>query len=259
MLIALVTWRGLPEGTPDEQLVALALEARGAEARHVAWDDPGVDWTSFDAVVLRSCWDYHKRVDEFRAWLDRLPPRVFNPVEVVRWNMDKRYLRGLPVPVVPTEVVPRGEPLQRWPRTVAKPLVSASAWRTHVVEDGEVTEEDMIVQPFVEEIADGEWSLIFFRDQFSHAVLKRPQVGDFRVQQELGGSADPAMPEPAIIEQAANVLRLRPGMLYARVDGVVIEGVFTLMELELIEPSLFLTQSSAETFAEAIVGVSPRA
>src|SRR5205085_11023743 len=129
------------------------------------------------------------------------------------------------------------------------PAVSATAFETYVVEDRQSClssveiERDVLVQPFIDEIVrDGEWSLLFFGGVYSHAVLKRAKAGDFRVQNVFGGTSEAREPSPAIVEGAARMLEAVPPTLYARVDGVVIDGVFTLMELELIEPMLFLGQ-----------------
>jgi glutathione synthase/RimK-type ligase-like ATP-grasp enzyme len=268
MLIALVTCARLPQLTEDDRLLAAALRDGGAEARAVVWDDPAVDWTSFDAIVIRSTWDYHLRIDEFLAWLDRLEAcgaKVWNPVPLLRWNADKSYLRGLDVPRVPTAFVRRGGDViaamreHGWHRAVVKPTVSATAFETFIMEDGQscpsnpdagqscpsqFATRDVLVQPFIDEvIRDGEWSLLFFGGVYSHSVLKRAKAGDFRVQNDFGGTAEVCEPDAAIVESAARALAAAAmPTLYARVDGVVIAGVFTLMELELIEPVLFLGQ-----------------
>lgn len=253
MLIALVTCARIPELTDDDRLLATALGELGVETRAVVWDDPSVDWAAFDAVVIRSTWDYHRRIDEFLAWLDRLDAcgaNVWNPVPVLRWNTNKSYLRDLDVARVPTVFVPAGGDTSvamqanGWRRAVVKPAVSATAFETYVVEEGGVAVRDVLVQPFLEEVVrDGEWSLLFLGGAFSHAVLKRAGAGDFRVQSDFGGTAEPREAQAGLIEQAAAMLAKVPPTLYARVDGVVIEGTFTLMELELLEPVLFLGMS----------------
>ncbi len=255
MLTALVTCARLPQLTDDDRLFAAALRENGAEPRAVVWDDPAVDWTSFDAIVLRSTWDYHLRIGEFLAWLDALEAcgaKVWNPVPLLRWNTDKSYLRDLDVPRVPTAFVPRGGDVRRamrehgWRRAVVKPSVSATAYETFIVEDGQSCPSpvrEVLVQPFLHEIVrDGEWSLLFFGGEYSHAVLKRARPGDFRVQNDFGGTFEVREPGAAVVDGAARVLAAVPPALYARVDGVVIDGVFTLMELELIEPVLFFGQ-----------------
>lgn len=243
MLSALVTWSGLPELAEDDRLLLAHLDARA-----VVWDDPAVDWRAFDAVVIRSTWDYHKRIGEFRAWIDRLDAsgaRLWNPPALLRWNTHKRYLIDLAargVNVVPTLLTSR---------VVVKPAVSATAYRTHVLDP---FEQEMLVQPFIDEvITGGEWSLIFFAGAFSHAVIKRARAGDFRVQSEFGGTSEVATPDASLIEDARNILRtIEEPWLYARVDAVVRDGRLLLMELEMTEPSLFLDEHSAKRFADAI-------
>jgi glutathione synthase/RimK-type ligase-like ATP-grasp enzyme len=256
-------------------LLQAALEARGHAVRAAVWDDPSVHWGAFDAVILRSTWDYHKRVAEFAAWLDARQAdgsRVWNPPALVRQNIHKGYLLDLAargVPIVPTELVREpgtlAEIRARRGRSsvVVKPAVGATAFHTAVDPDEETfaalaAEGDVLVQPFLEEVVrDGEWSLIFFGGTFSHAVLKRPRAGDFRVQNDFGGSSVLTVPSAELVAEAARVLEAIDGRwLYARVDGVVVNGTFLLMELELTEPSLFLEldDTAVARFAEAISG-----
>jgi glutathione synthase/RimK-type ligase-like ATP-grasp enzyme len=229
--------------------------------------------------VLRSCWDYHRRPEAFRAWLAALEANgaaLENSIPLARWNMDKRYLRDLEsrgVFTVPTVWLEPGDSrslvdLRRttgWTDVVVKPAISATAWRLHRVRAdeqawppalGTALESDaFLVQPFVAEIADGEWSLICFDGRFSHAVLKRPGPDDFRVQEEYGGRSDAAAPPAAVVEQAERLLDVLPERpLYARVDGVETRAGFQLLELELLEPVLFfgLHAPAVETFASAV-------
>ena len=225
--------------------------------------------------MIRSCWDYHLAHDAFLAWITQLETtgvRVLNPPSLVRWNAEKGYLRELAargVAVVPTRWVERGDvaPLgtlmsdHQWPEVVVKPAISASAhdtWRTssgtavasehrfrEMVAGGRV-----LVQPYLDVVAaEGEWSLLFYDGAYSHGVVKRPRPGDFRVQVEHGGGSEIREPDRHVIEAAARALveaeRDRARSLYARVDGCVIDGEFVLMELELIEPDLFLRASAA--------------
>ena len=194
-------------------------------------------------------------------------------------NVDKRYLGNFAeagVEIVPIEYVERGHRqslaalLERrnWTHAVVKPAVSASAygtWRTSLTTvaadqrrfDEEVMQRSLLVQTFAEEIVTtGEWSIVFFEGDYSHAVLKKPASGDFRVQEELGGHGEPRDPSHAIVEQARRVLSHVAGpLLYARVDGIERDGRFVLMELEINEPFLYVGSSigAAERFAEAIV------
>ena len=264
--IALATCAALPRLALDDQLLASALRERGGEASPQVWNDPAIDWARFDRVVIRSVWDYHLRFSEFLGWLDLLHAAgvaVTNPVATLRWNARKRYLgelAGAGAAVVPTELLaagtaPRlGDLLDRrgWTRAVVKPEVSASAHRTlrlarseadarqadlaRMLESGPV-----LVQPYLEAVEDGEWSLVFLGGSFSHAVRKRPAPGDFRVQEEHGGRSQPELPPATVLAHAAQVLRASPQpWTYARVDSVEQGGEPLLMELELIEPALYL-------------------
>ena len=283
MKIAFVTHSGLPGLSADDLLAVEELRRRGAEVEPAVWDDPGVRWSAYQRVVIRSCWDYHLRPEAFLGWLDEMERRrapLWNPASVVRGNVDKAYLADLAaagLPVVPTVRLEKGEAAdlaglldeRGWTEAVVKPSVSASAFRTLRVGRGEagasqekltalLASSSALVQPFLPEVqTGGEWSLIFLGGEYSHAVLKKPKAGDFRVQQELGGSVDSAVPSPELVVQARRVLETIPEpWLYARVDGVEIGGAFTLMELELIEPSLFLVadERAPARFAEAILG-----
>ena len=282
MLIAFVTYSKLPDLTADDRLAAEELRRRGAEVEAVIWNDPGVLWSRYDRVVIRSCWDYFERTDEFLAWLDRMEREkipLWNPIPLVRGNVDKAYLGELAaagLPVIPTAGLERGAAVdlaglldeRGWTDVVIKPSISGGAFRTWRISrdeaaaaQGELDEllatSGVLIQPFLSEIQTaGEWSLIFLGGEYSHATLKRPRAGDFRVQEQLGGSAEPARATPALIEQARAVVASISGpWIYARVDGLEIDGVFTLMELELIEPSLFLAtdRQAPARFAEAIL------
>ena len=243
MLIALVTWSGLPDLAPDDRLLRDALVRRGCDVAAVAWDAP-VDWNRYDAAIVRSTWDYHKRIDEFRAWLDLLnSARVWNPPSVLRRNIHKSYLLDLQeqgIEIVPTTFMSGG--------VVLKPAVSATAHGAMFI-DG-----DVLIQPFVPEVPrDGELSFVFLGKTFSHAVRKRARAGDFRVQTDFGGTVEPYTPPAALIAQAERIaFTLGEDWLYARVDGVIRDGRLLLMELEATEPSLFLDGPSAERFADAI-------
>jgi glutathione synthase/RimK-type ligase-like ATP-grasp enzyme len=204
---------------------------------------------------------------------------VWNPPATVLANLDKRYLADVAaagIEIVPIAYVERGRTqslrtvLERhnWTGAVVKPAVSASAfgtWRTSVEAAGadqgrfdeDVMQRALLVQPFAEEVVtSGEWSIVFFDGEYSHAVLKKPASGDFRVQEELGGHPEPRNPSRHIVEQARRVLSFAPTrLLYARVDGIERDGRFVLMELEINEPFLYLASSSGagKRFADAIV------
>jgi glutathione synthase/RimK-type ligase-like ATP-grasp enzyme len=270
--VALVTCAEHPDLTADDRLVLPALERRGWRAVPALWDDPRQPWREYDAVVLRSTWDYHRRLPEFLGWLDRLEMErvpVHNGVATVRWNMRKTYLRDLEAagtPVAGTVWAPMGSATALrdiaaatgWDTMVVKPVVSASAYQTWLVERaGEAADEerfarllrerDLMVQPFLPAIAtEGELSLVFIAGGFSHAVRKRPKPGDFRVQEEHGGTAEREEISPDLVRQAAQALAAAPEPpLYARVDGVVLDGTLMVMELELVEPMLYFGWSAA--------------
>lgn len=277
--VGFVTSAELRALTPDDRSVVPALAARQIEVVPVVWTEPLPG--QLDALVLRSTWDYHLRLADFLAWVDAIEIAgipLLNGPSTIRWNVDKKYLleieaRG--VPIVPTRHAARGSRVELtallrdlgWNEAVVKPTVSGGAfetWRATANEaDGarfarQVAAMDCLVQPFVPElISEGEWSLLFLRGTFSHAVLKRPVGGDFRVQEEFGGGATPTEPGPGIVDAARRALAASgQETLYARVDGVRRGGGFEVMELELVEPSLFLetTPGAAERFAHALAG-----
>ena len=234
-------------------------------------------------MVIRATWDYHLDEARYAAWLRRCDAEqvnLWNPAAAVLANIDKRYLAGFEdagVAIVPIEYVERGQRqslralLERrnWTRAVVKPAVSASAygtWRTSLATaaadqrqlDDEVTQRSLLVQPFADEIvASGEWSIVFFDGEYSHAVLKTPASGDFRVQEELGGHGEPREPSPAIVEQARRcAVTCRPGRCSTPAStGSSAMVRFVLMELEINEPFLYIGSSSgaAKRFADAIV------
>lgn len=280
--VALVTYAELPDLNPDDHPLRAELGARGARVHAVRWDEPSVDWCGFDVVVLRSSWDYHRRPAEFRNWLGRLEhvgARLWNPAAVVRWNMDKAYLRDLQAAGVAVPdtlwIEPGRAPdlaglvaSRPWKRAVVKPRISLSAHDTWITDrdvaarDQErfaqlVAERGALVQEFVPEVTDaGELSLVHVGGRFSHAVCKRAGPGDFRVQHQYGGSVVPVVASAAARAGAEQALARVPGAwLYARVDGVERDGCLMVMELELIEPELFLVWSreAVVRFTEAIL------
>ena len=285
--IAFVTCESQPDIHGDDRLVAHALQRRGFQVTAAVWNDPAVDWGQFASVVIRAAWDYHLDEARYAAWLQRCETEqvnLWNPASTLLANIDKRYLAGFGdagVAIVPIEYLERGRKQslrtllehRNWTRAVVKPSVSASAygtWRTSLATaaadqrqlDEELKRRSLLVQPFVDEIVtSGEWSVVFFDGEYSHAVLKKPASGDFRVQEELGGHGEPRDPSPAIVEQARRVLSHVAGpLLYARVDGIEREARFLRMELEINEPFLYIGSSSgaAERFADAIVRTTAR-
>lgn len=278
--LALITWSGLPQGAESERLMLPFLAAAGVETEIVDWRSSSHDFSQFDLIILRSCWDYHLRVTEFIGWLQGVAQAtpVLNPIDTVLWNHNKFYLReveALGIEIVPTifvshvkELNAEQATLRSWRNIVVKPAISASAHNTRLMDGApwsadqeaiRIMKGPFLMQPFIPEIQDqGEISFVYIDGRFSHAALKRPAAGDFRVQQEYGGSADLFHPDPVLLVQANEIALGVPQVrdsLYCRIDAVVRNGKLVLMELELIEPELFLglAEGAAERFARVIV------
>ena len=238
-----------------------ALEASGATVDLVPWTR-AADLSRYDLILPLVVWGYHLRYTEWLAFLDRcarerLP--VINPPALLRWNSDKAYLaefdaKGIPtVHTIAVNLLDQRALAEARLRfgvadLVVKPAVSASATGTHRLRPDEDIPDDvagqrMLIQPFMPSVADeGEYSILLFDDVFSHAIVKRPMAGDFRVQPHLGGTEVPCDPPPGSIELARTALAAAPApATYARVDMITDEqGSLRIMELELIEPSLWL-------------------
>lgn len=259
-----------------DHLLIEPLARRGWAVDEVPWRTD-TDWGAYDAVVIRSAWDYQRDPDDFLAALDaidRSTARLENPLALVRWNLRKTYLRDLEargLPVVPTRWLPHLSPADL-PRlfdtfgtdeVVVKPVVGANADDTFRLSRGQppeaaltaFAERTCMAQPFVRAVVEeGEFSLFHFGGAYSHAILKTPASGDFRVQEEHGGLIRAVTPEPALRALADAVLAaLGPAPLYARTDFVRSDTGFALMEVELIEPSLYFPYNAAspERFASA--------
>lgn len=254
---------------------ALALAAAGLVVEHRLWTDPG-DLTGFDLVTALFAWGYQRDVPRWYALLDRLEAEqlpVVNPVPLLRWNSDKSYLADLAaqgLAVIPTLFVDVLDDASfagacaalDTADVVIKPAISAGADGTHRLYVGDTLPADAqgqrrLVQPLMPGIVrDGEFSLFLFDGRLSHAIVKRPSVGDFRVQEQFGGRefAWAATPEAHALAIAAIAACPLPPV-YARVDLVGdADGKLHIMELELIEPSLFLQFSpdKGAAFAAAI-------
>jgi glutathione synthase/RimK-type ligase-like ATP-grasp enzyme len=240
---------------------AEALRVAGFEVSARPWTAPG-DLAPFDAVLPLVVWGYHERYEEWLALLDRLETDTvptINPPALLRWNSDKAYLAELDAVGVPTVHTIAVDVLDEHAlreardrfgcdRLVVKPPISASATGTFLLQTGDPVPEDvagrrMLIQPFMASIAaHGEYSLMLFAGRFSHAILKTPKSGDFRVQPHLGGTERPCEAPDGAIRLAKAALAAAPAeAVYARVDMVADdEGTLRIMELELIEPALWL-------------------
>lgn len=266
----------------DDRLLTDALAAHGLAARRVDWSDPSVDWGAFRLAVFRTTWDYFDRLPEFTAWLRRAEREVrfINDARTVWWNLDKHYLGDLErrgVAIVPSlyheagsaETLPQLLARSGWPEGVLKPCVSGAARHTYRVntENAAALQERLapvlaaeafIYQPFVHDIqVGGERSLMVLDGVATHAVQKVPKAGDFRVQDDHGGSWSPYLPtdeEIAFAQRAVAAVEPRPQ--YGRVDIVRgNDGQLQLMELELIEPELWL-RSSPEAAARLAAAIA---
>lgn len=265
----------------DDALLREGLAEHGLGAERVDWADPTVDWSRYHAAVFRTTWDYFVRFDEFTAWLkrvERITPLI-NAPETIWWNLDKHYLADLDargVAAVPSVYLERGDArtlgdLLRetgWPEAVIKPCVSGAARNTYRVNASNAAEVEQALapfravdafmfQPFVADIVTGgELTLVVIDGMVTHGVRKVPKAGDFRVQDDHGGSWTEYVPsdeEIAFAERAVAACTPRP--LYARADLVRgPDGTLQLMELELIEPELWLRThpAAAQRMARAI-------
>jgi glutathione synthase/RimK-type ligase-like ATP-grasp enzyme len=265
----------------DDELAYAPLVDLGWRVEAVSWR-AAYDWAACDAVVIRSTWDYINDPDAFLealAAIARTGTSLFNPLDLVRWNIRKTYLGDLArhgVPVVPTiwrerlarKDVPGLIEELGTDEIVLKPLVGLNAQgvfrlNSHALEqfvepDRSFSEHGFMAQPFLSHvITEGEFSLFYFNGQLSHTILKTPKPGDFRVQEEHGGVIRTLEPERELCEAGEIALRALDSIpLYARADFVRAndkEG-FWLMELELIEPSLYLRMDPAAParFAQAL-------
>ncbi|MGD8376249.1 MAG: hypothetical protein PVF68_08915 [Acidobacteriota bacterium] len=268
MDVILVSCRRLPEPDADAAPLLQALGEAGIRAAIRAWDDPAVDWTATRLAVLRSAWNYPRHHREFLRWADATASvtRLWNPLSVVQWNTHKGYLLDLErrgVPVVPTVLLPAGGPAslariraeRGWKDVVVKPAVSASSYRTRLVRAGEAEAgerhlsalaavRDALVQPYVGSVErHGERALVWIDGELTHAVRKAPR---FHGQEErVHDEAVAIAPAEAVL--AARALAAIDGpLLYARIDQAPgPDGEPLLMELELVEPSLYLALSPA--------------
>ena len=280
----------MPDGLEADRGLKTELEARGARAEYVSWDDATADWSAFDLVVVRSTFDYSRRRDEFLAWADALDGRIRNPPAVLRWNSDKRYLSDLAsagLPVVPTIFVSPGDRLPPLDgEVVVKPAVSAGGRDTgrfaaaaHEVARAllvDITHSGRVamVQPYLPAVdARGETAIVFVAGELSHVLRKRAVLAPDEVapvrDDEIGAAevmydddlvrasdASSAERELAGAIVAAVAERFGAPPLYARVDLLAgADGAPTLLELELVEPALYLAEApgAAQRLATAII------
>lgn len=270
----------LSYGDEEHYFLLRFLQQKGLDIHKEAWADDSVQWQQYDCIVLRSPWDYVEKPTQFYQWLDRMSELnifILNPPDIVKWNCDKHYLKDIAdagLNVIPTAFIEKGEqfePEQHFKafntgKLIVKPSISGSSKNTFLISPDAnenipvinrlLEKEAMMVQPFIPRIQEeGEWALVFFGGQFSHALVKKPAEGEFRCQQQFGGTAHAAQPAPTVLKAATEYIAgFANECLYARVDGLVIDGTFHLMELELVDPYLFLStnEDAAENYYTAL-------
>ena len=265
----------------EQELLKASLEAQGLKVDITFWDNPSYEWQETKSVLFRTVWDYFERFDEFWEWLEQVKTktRLINSYELIEWNIDKHYLRDLKnngIQVVPTYFADRGNniglkeiaKLNDWKHIVIKPAISASAFNTYKITNDEIEQNeqlfhellqthDMLVQPFFSTISElGEASLMVFGGKFTHAILKKAKAGDFRVQDDFGGTVHDYNPTQEEVKFAEKVFQSCTSLpIYGRVDIVWDSNKHIyLSELEIIEPELWIRNrpESANKIAEAV-------
>ena len=265
----------------EQELLKSAFEAQGLKVDITYWDNPTYEWQETKSVLFRTIWDYFERFNEFWEWLEQVKTktRLINSYELIKWNIDKHYLKDLSswgIKTVPTYFADKGCNMKlheiakrnQWKDLVIKPAISASAFKTYKILANEiqvneklfnslVQERNMLVQPYFETITQlGEASLMVFDGKFTHAILKKAQPGDFRVQDDYGGTVHNYIPTKAEINFAEKVFETcNTKPVYGRVDIVWDNDKnFYLSELEIIEPELWIRNypKCAERIAEAV-------
>ena len=280
MRIALLSIEDLSDFVADDELVVEPLRRLGHVAEFVPWR-AAVAWREYDGVVIRTTWDYQNHLDAFLSVLQEIETqtRLANPLEIVKWNADKKfYLQdiekhgGRIVPTLWGNSKIDNRQIEAWleqlhtDEIVIKPTVGANAQNAFRLKRGGIDVDELssvyenrsyMVQPFMRGIVEeGEFSLFYFNGEYSHAILKAPKTGDFRVQEEHGGIIQATRPTSDLLATGTKIMQyISPTPLYARVDFVrTDESEFALVELELIEPSMYLREAehAPQMFAEAI-------
>ena len=277
---ALLTMNDLSNFECYDNLITGPLKDLGWDCDFVSWESKMIDWDQYKSVIIRSTWNYQEKYEDFIKVLNDINisnASLYNPIDIVEWNINKQYLKDLEekkIPIVPSHWFKSfnfKEILKSFSnfdskKLIIKPCISANADFTYVIEQHSVTNilnnledsfknKEFVIQPFIENvIKEGEYSLIFFGDILSHVLLKTPKIGDFRVQEEHGGVLKSILkPEKGLIKFGFNVIKNLPKKcLYSRVDIIRDNNGFLLMEVELIEPSLFfnMNSKSAGNFAK---------
>lgn len=268
----------------EDQLVKKALEKEGLTVDRTNWDNPDFDWTSTKFALFRTTWDYFNRYEEFQSWLNEvsIQTRLINSINLIRWNLDKHYLNDLnkkSINIPATIFIEPGErrslreifQMAGWPEAILKPAISGSARHTYKLNQSNlvehqtlfkrlITDESMLLQEFQYNVVEkGEVALMLFGGAYSHAVLKKAKAGDFRVQDDFGGTVHDYQPSADEIKFAKKVVAACDTTpVYARVD-VIWDNANRpcVSELELIEPELWFRKKpqAAEALAESIINL----
>lgn len=265
MRIGLVTCFEIPKLLDADKALIPLLQNQNHQVETVVWNDTTIDWKLFNALIIRSPWDYYLNIETFEKWLlhiENLKIPLCNSVDIIRNNMHKFYLRNLQkngVEIIPTVFVDKTNQLDlsfikdcNWEMAIIKPAISAASYRTEKFKPKDwpliankyqniANNCDLLVQKYMPEIETyGEVSLIFFGGIFSHAVLKIPRAGDFRVQVQFGGQYSNFAPRLSTKKIAQDIVNSYENIpVYARIDGIETSDNFYLMEVELIEPDLY--------------------
>lgn len=278
--LAFLSMDSLDDFVCYDHLAVPYLEQLGWQVDTLPWTIRDIDWNRYQLVIIRSTWDYQSQVEHYLQTLqniDKASCVLLNDFETVRWNIDKHYLQDLQqrgIEIVPTrwfEQLDDAAPEQFFKQLateelVIKPCISAGATHTYRITRQQLNalkprlldafrQRAGMAQPFMPSVINpGEYSLFFFNGSYSHSILKKPQTGDFRVQEEHGGQLSLVQAEASLLETAERVMQQLPDTLYARIDLVRGDKNYLLMEAELIEPSLYFNMDpdAAERFALAI-------
>ena len=262
----------------ENDLLLSACKSNGIDAKLVAWDDAEFDWSNTKAVLIREVWDYFHRFKEFKEWMEAVSSktRLINDASVIKWNWDKHYMADVEkngVAIVPTLFIEIGDPRRLseiirssgWNECILKPCISGGARHTYKLNSSNCAEyeeihaalikdEPMMLQPFIHSIGTkGEVSFIVINGKYEHAVLKKAKEGDFRVQDDWGGTLHEYQISNEEIKLAEDIVkRSCPSAFYARVDLVWgDQNELLLGELELIEPELWFRRN--EKAAENLI------
>ncbi len=249
----------------EDELLGNALASLGYRYKRVSWRDRSIDWENLEFVLIRTTWDYFDHFEEFNQWLQRLPPKAcMNPKELISWNTDKHYLLDLAqkgIQIIPSTIIPKQHPnpLSQWvtelkyEHIIIKPTIAGAARLTYRLQAKQIkafdlefaklnAQEDFILQPFVSSVTNfGELSLMVLGGKCTHAVQKKAKEGDFRVQDDFGGTVHHFTLTTELVELAEMVINLiQPEPLYGRVDILRNDtDQWMVSEVELIEPELW--------------------